>query len=172
MSPQPPLGPDERVASADERPLLEAFLDWHRSIVVAKVSGLDDEAVRRRHVQSSTTLAGVVQHLAGVERSWFLRVLDQRPPDQLPPNSAGDEDSWLLAYDRTVADVVSDYEDACEQSRTAAARHDLDATVPDPRLGQVSLRWIYVHMIEETARHVGHLDILRELTDGATGVDG
>jgi uncharacterized damage-inducible protein DinB len=172
MSLQPPLGPDERVASAGERPLLEAFLDWHRSIVVAKVSGLDDEAVRRRHVPSRTTLAGVVQHLAGVERSWFLRVLDRRAPDQLPPNSAGDEDSWLLAYDRPLADVVSGYEDACEQSRAAAARYALDWTVPEPRLGTVSLRWIYMHMIEETARHVGHLDILRELTDGATGVDG
>jgi hypothetical protein len=53
-----------------------------------------------------------------------------------------------------------------------AARFTLDDTVPNPRLGRVSLRWIYVHMIEETARHAGHADILREQTDGATGFDG
>jgi hypothetical protein len=64
------------------------------------------------------------------------------------------------------------YEQTCELSRQAAARFALDDAVPEPDVGQVSLRWIYVHMIEETARHVGHADILREQTDGTAGVDG
>jgi hypothetical protein len=71
----------------------------------------------------------------------------------------------------TVAGVLADYRAACEQSRTAAAAHGLDDAVPHDRLGMVSLRWIYVHMIEETARHAGHADILREQTDGSTGFD-
>ena len=72
----------------------------------------------------------------------------------------------------TAASLVGEYPRACEESRQTAARFALDDTVPQRRLGRVSLRWIYVHMIEETARHVGHADILREQTEGATGVDG
>jgi hypothetical protein len=66
--------------------------------------------------------------------------------------------------------LVAAYERACAESRAAAAGHGFDDTVPHPRMSQVSLRWIYVHMIEETARHAGHADILRELTDGSTGL--
>ena len=84
----------------------------------------------------------------------------------------GGEDSWELAGDETVGSLVEEYRRTCEQSRQTAARFALDDAVPQRRLGRVSLRWIYVHMIEETARHVGHADILREQTDGATGVDG
>jgi Protein of unknown function (DUF664) len=70
-----------------------------------------------------------------------------------------------------VAGVLADYQAACEQSRAAAAEHELDHVVPHDRLGSVSLRWILVHMVEETARHAGHADILREQTDGSTGFD-
>jgi hypothetical protein len=68
--------------------------------------------------------------------------------------------------------LLAGYEQACADSRRAAAGLSLDRCVPHPRMGQVSLRWIYVHMIEESARHAGHADILREQTDGATGFDG
>jgi hypothetical protein len=77
-----------------------------------------------------------------------------------------------LADTDTIESLVEAYQQTCEQSRQTAARFALDDTVPSARLGQVSLRWIYVHMIEETTRHIGHADILREQTDGATGVDG
>ena len=118
--PDPPLAPDEVVAAGTEREVLEAFLDFHREVLVRKVSGVSEQE----------------------------------------------------ADDETVASLVAEYRRACEESRQTAARFALDDTVPQRRLGQVSLRWIYVHMIEETARHVGHADILREQTDGATGVDG
>jgi hypothetical protein len=82
------------------------------------------------------------------------------------------DDGWGVDDDRQIADLVADYGLACVQSRAIAARLVLDDTVSHPRLGQISLRWVLVHMIEETARHAGHADILREQTDGATGFDG
>ena len=79
--------------------------------------------------------------------------------------------SHLTAVD-TAETLLAGYERACAASRRAASGYALEDSVPHPRLGQVSLRWIYVHLIEETARHAGHADILREQTDGATGFDG
>jgi hypothetical protein len=79
---------------------------------------------------------------------------------------------WTLSSSDTAETLLAGYEQACADSRRAAAGLSLDHCVQHPRLGQVSLRWIYVHMIEESARHVGHADILREQTDGATGFDG
>jgi uncharacterized damage-inducible protein DinB len=168
----PPLAPDELVSTSGEREVLEAFLDLHRGVLVRKVSGISEEDSRRRRVPSMTTLAGLVKHMIGVERGWFERRLAQRSADEIGANVGGGDDSWALADDETVEALIAEYERTCEQSRRTAARFDLDDVVAHPRLGQVSLRWMYVHMIEETARHVGHADILREQTDGATGVDG
>jgi uncharacterized damage-inducible protein DinB len=170
--PSPPLAPDELVATGTERQVLEAFLDFHRDVLVRKVSGVSEQEARYRRVPSMTTLAGLVKHMIGVERGWFQRVLAQRPVAEIGPNVGGGADSWELTEDETVESLVHEYRQTCEQSRQTAAGFGLDDFVPQRRLGQVSLRWIYVHMIEETARHVGHADILREQTDGATGVDG
>ena len=170
--PDPPLAADELVAAGTEREVLEAFLDFHREVLARKVSGVSEQEARHRRVPSKTTLAGLVKHMTGVERGWFQRVLAGRSKAEIGPNVGGGDDSWELADDETVASLVAEYRRACEESRQTAARFALDDTVPQRRLGQVSLRWIYVHMIEETARHVGHADILREQTDGAAGVDG
>ena len=170
--PNPPLAADELVATGAEREVLEAFLDFHREVLVRKVSGVSELEARDRRVPSKTTLAGLVKHMIGVERGWFQRVLAGRPAEEIGPNVGGGDDSWELAEDETVESLVEEYRRTCEQSRQTAARFALDDAVPQRRLGRVSLRWIYVHMIEETARHVGHADILREQTDGATGVDG
>lgn len=170
--PNPPLAPDELVSTGSEREVLEAFLDFHRGVLVRKVSGVPAEDARRRLVPSMTTLAGLVKHMIGVERGWFERRLAQRSIEEIGGNVGGGAESWVLADDETVKALVAEYERACEQSRRTAARFALEDAVPSPRLGRVSLRWIYVHMIEETARHVGHADILREQIDGATGVDG
>jgi len=165
--PDPPLAPDESVSTGSEREVLEAFLDLYRTIVIRKLTGVDDDQARQRLVPSLTTLAGIVKHLASVEREWFQVTLAQRPVDL--PDADGD---WRVGADETVEGLLADYELACRQSREIAARFGVDELVPHPRLGQVSLRWIYVHMIEETARHAGHADILREQTDGAVGFDG
>lgn len=169
-SPEPNLARDELVSAGDERQVLEAFLDLYRDIVVTKVNGVSDVDARRRLVGSSTTLAGIVKHLTSVEREWFNSVLDQRPASEVGVRSA--DDGWQIDPSDNLAALIADYRRACAESRHVASRFTLDHTVSTPRLARVSLRWIYVHMIEETARHAGHADILREQTDGATGFDG
>jgi uncharacterized damage-inducible protein DinB len=165
-----PLSRDELVSAGTEREVLEAFLDLYRDIMVRKVVGLSTEATRTRLVPSSTTLAGLLKHLASVEREWFQSILAQRPAAEVGVHVT--DDGWGIASSDSVDDLVADYRQACAESRAVASGLALDATVPMPRLGRVSLRWVYVHMIEETARHAGHADILREQIDGATGFDG
>ncbi|MFG1901971.1 DinB family protein [Micromonospora carbonacea] len=164
----PTLGP-VLARTGDERAVLEAFLDFHRGIVLRKVAGLSDADARRRLVPSRTTLAGLVKHLTLVERNWFPALLAPGPGDVHVTGEADAADSFTLDGSDTVESLVAGYERACARSREVAARFDLDHVVPQPQLGEVSLRWILTHMIEETARHAGHADILRELTDGATG---
>lgn len=156
-----------RANTGGERTVLEAFLDFYRDVVVRKVRGLADEDARRRLVPSLTTLAGILRHLTVVERNWFVGLLGQRPEAIAGPADEGP--SWTVDPGETVEALIARYERACATSREMAAGFELDHVVPHPDLGQVSLRWIYVHMIEETARHAGHADILRELTDGAVG---
>jgi hypothetical protein len=168
--PERPLGRDELAGTGSERAILAAFLDLYRDIMVAKVTGVSTEAARRRLVPSSTTLAGLIRHLASVEREWFRGILDQRPAEEVGVHVA--DDGWGVGPDETIEGLVADYQRACEESRAVAVRYALDDSVPMARLGRVSLRWIYVHLIEETARHAGHADILREQTDGATGFGG
>jgi uncharacterized damage-inducible protein DinB len=170
MQPDSSLNLDELVSTSGERAVLEAFLDLYRDIVVKKVAGLSSEAAYRRLVPSATTLGGIVAHLASVEREWFQAILAQRPPAEAGVRIA--DDGWGAGPEQSVDELVADYRRACADSRRSAAEFALDDSVPHPRLGGVSLRWIYVHMIEETARHAGHADILREQTDGAVGFDG
>jgi uncharacterized damage-inducible protein DinB len=167
-----PLAADEPISTGTERAVLEAFLDFHRQVFVRKVSGVSEQEARRRRVPSRTTLAGLVNHVIAVERDWFQHVLARRSVEDSCPNVGGGDDSWELAGNEKLESLVEEYRCTGEQSRQTAARFALDGAVPKQEMGQVSLRWIYVHMIEETARHVGHADILREQTDGATGVDG
>ena len=168
--PDPPLAPDELVSAGDEREVLEAFLDLYRVVLTRKLTGLSEAQLRQRHVPSQTTLGGLIKHLAAVEREWFQRVLAGRPEEE--PGDAPQDDGWTLGPGESVGSLIAGYNRACAASRELASGFALGDSVPHPRLGRVTLRWIYVHMIEETARHAGHADILREQTDGATGFDG
>ncbi|RKN18976.1 DinB family protein [Micromonospora musae] len=168
ISIDPTLGP-VLARTGDERAVLESFLDFHRSVVLRKVRGLSDADAARRLVPSATTLAGLLRHLALVERNWFPCLLAPGPGDVYLTSEEDAVTSFVLAPDDTVEHLAAGYEQACARSREVAARFDLDHVVPHPQLGEVSLRWILVHMIEETARHAGQADILRELTDGRTG---
>ncbi len=170
--PGSPPTADQPDSTGSERQVLEAFLDFHRQVLVSKVDGISENEARYRRVPSKTTLAGLIKHMIGVERGWFQEVLARREPEDIGPNVGGGDESWDLAENETVSSLIKEYEQTCEQSRQTAARFALDDAVPEPDIGQVSLRWVYVHMIEETARHVGHADILREQTDGASGIDG
>ena len=158
-------------ADANERQSYEDWLDFHRSVIPRKLHGVPESGARHSFVSSATTLLGLAKHLTGVERNWFAVVLGQRTRAEVGPNNSGGEDSWQLGPDDTIESVLAGYETACARSRQIAVRYDLEETVPHDTSGDISLRTVYVHMIEETARHAGHADILRELLDGATGVD-
>jgi hypothetical protein len=158
--------------TAGERETLEAFLDWYRATIRLKATGVADDDARRRLVPSATTLGGIVKHLRWVELNWFEVVLAGRDRASLPTPPWTDDDpdaDFRMEPHETLDELLELYDAQCARSREIAATRGLDDVGRHRRLGQVSLRWIYVHMIEETARHAGHADILRELTDGATG---
>jgi uncharacterized damage-inducible protein DinB len=154
-----------------ERAMLEAWLEFHRSTLLFKCEGLTDAQRKGRWVPSSRlSLHGLVRHMADVEQSWFTRVLAQRrdtPSHFFVPSL---EDSELVPLDEADWDQdLAVWESACEESRTTAADRSLDDTGTLRSGAPCSLRWIYVHMIEEYARHNGHADFLRELADGTVG---
>ncbi|MDI1290091.1 MAG: DinB family protein [bacterium] len=158
-----------------ERELMEARLDRCRAETVRKVSGLGWNLATRRLGSSATSAAGVLKHLTDVERWLFRHYLEgeaevPRRTREETPNGAFDLYDW-----DTLDDLIADYELACEESRDRASRHDLSdrtALVVDWLELQPSLRWVYLHMIEETARHNGHLDIYRELLDDRSMTTG
>jgi uncharacterized damage-inducible protein DinB len=159
------LLPDEVVSTAGERAMLEAFLDLYRGEVVGKIAGLSEGDARRRLAPSLTTVGGVLKHLRWVEVGWFHQVLGARSGDNRRAHERRSE--FVLEQHETVDSLVAEYRAACATSRSLAADCSLDAALPHDGMGQVSVRWIYVHMIEETARHAGQLDILREQIDAA-----
>ncbi len=155
-----------------EREMLERWLDFHRVTLLLKSEGLD--AAQRTACPVATSklsLHGLVRHMAEVERSWFRRVLQSEPdaPFLWYDPSVG-RDSELVPLDTAdwEADVAA-WQAECEASRQAAAGRSLEDTGTTRRGDACSLRWIYVHMIEEYARHNGHADLIRELVDGAVG---
>jgi uncharacterized damage-inducible protein DinB len=158
--------------TAGEREMLEAWLDHHRQTLLMKCAGLSADQLKLKSVPpSALSLLGLVRHMAEVERSWFRR------------NFGGDKDlPWVYCTDKSpdgdfddveTADAPMDF--AIFQAETTAADavaagRELNDTFVHPRRGtEISLRWVYVHMIEEYARHNGHADLLRECIDGITG---
>ena len=169
------LDPD---TAGDEHTSLSQFLDFHRATLVIKASGLSSEQLAARAVPSSAiTLGGTLKHLALVEDDWFQVKFLGRPelePWASAPFDVDPDWDWHSAVDDTPDDLLRLYDAACTRSRAAVVEvgGDLDrrSAVTDPRTGAtISLRWILLHMIEETARHNGHADLLREAIDGAVG---
>jgi uncharacterized damage-inducible protein DinB len=153
-----------------ERDMLEGWLEFHRTTLLLKCEELDDASRKTRPVPSSKlSLHGLVRHMAEVERNWFRRVLLRQPDLPSIWYDRAVEDSELVPLDDAdwEADLAA-WQTECDASRKAAADHQLDDT--GERRGEpCSLRWIYVHMIEEYARHNGHADLIRELVDGSVG---
>jgi uncharacterized damage-inducible protein DinB len=153
-----------------DREMLEGWLEFHRTTLLLKCEGLDDAQRKARPVATSNlSLHGLVRHMAEVERNWFSRVLLSAP--DTPPiwYDPAVQDSELVPLDDAdwAADLAA-WQAQCETGRRNAAGKDLGFT--GERSGEtVSLRWIYVHMVEEYARHNGHADLIRELVDGAVG---
>jgi uncharacterized damage-inducible protein DinB len=161
---------------AQEREMLDAWLDYHRATLAVKCEGLTDDQLRAQAVPpSSLSLLGLVRHMGEVERSWFRRVLggEQAPPRYYSDeNRDGDFDD-VAAADVAAADVAEAFgywRDECAHARErAAAAPSLDMIGTGRSGERYSLRWIMVHMIEEYARHNGHADLLRERIDGTVG---
>jgi uncharacterized damage-inducible protein DinB len=152
-----------------ERPMLEAWLEFHRTTLLLKCEGLDEALRKARPISSSVlSLHGLVRHMAEVERNWFRRVLLRDDCGWIWFDPAIDDSELVPLDDADWESDVATWQGQCDASRAAAAAHALDDT--GLRHGEpCSLRWIYVHMIEEYARHNGHADLLRELVDGAVG---
>ena len=154
---------------AGERDSLEAWVDYHRATLLTKCAGLDAEQLAQRTcAPSSLSLLGLVRHLTEVE-GWF-HDFDGEPYGQWYSTDE-DPDACFNAVDAARAeDDLAAYRASVERARAAVEGRGLDEISPEPDDGKpVSLRWIYLHMIEEYARHNGHADLLRERFDGATG---
>jgi uncharacterized damage-inducible protein DinB len=146
---------------ADERTQVEEFLDTNRDELVEALEGLTEEQARRRLVPSLTTLLGLVKHVTWAEQVWFHVALAGRTREELGIPHENDP-SWDLDDQDTVASVLADYRRVCAEAREIASAYALDDLVLHNRRGPLTLRWLYLHMIEEIARHAGHADILRE----------
>ncbi|MGW4065438.1 DinB family protein [Amycolatopsis sp. NPDC004747] len=167
MTERPPR-PDVPLTGG-EREILTGLLDYHRATVAWKAGGLTEAQARQAHLPSELmTVARLVAHLTLNEWFWFGVVVD------------GEEDTWAEKLEQdpdaefrvppgtSPETLLADYEKQCARSREIVAAHGLDDEVTH-KDETFNVRWVVAHMIEETARHAGHLDLLRELTDGLTG---
>jgi uncharacterized damage-inducible protein DinB len=152
----------------DEKAQLYAALDRHRDLVPWKVEGLSDDQLRRPVVPSGTTVLGLVKHLAAVDVSWFCWTFG-RETEPLPFDDNDPEADLRVTPEESADDILRFYARARLASDVVIKELDLEDQGTTWDGTTVNLRWVLIHMIEETARHVGHLDILRELLDGATG---
>lgn len=155
--------------AADEKTTLEGMLDHYRALLLDICSGLPEDQLRRPMVPSGTSLLGIIKHLSFVERSWFQERVGNEP-FELPFDPDADPDAdWRIEENETAEDVFSMYRASINRSRQTMANKSLDDLVESPHRRGYSVRWVLAHMLEETARHTGHADILRELIDGRTG---
>jgi uncharacterized damage-inducible protein DinB len=164
---------DDVPVSWDERTVLMTMLNYTRDTVHAKCAGISQENAARAPLPGSplTTICGLVSHLRWVEHSWIEHKM-LGGPDEGPWTDEDPDREMRIAVDLPMTHLLSEYRDACRRHDQLIAGLDLDS----PSRGElgwrsepVTLRWILFHLIEETARHNGHLDILRELADGVTG---
>lgn len=168
----------EPALRVDERTSLAQFLDAQRAAVVRLVSGLDKDQLATTLPTSDLTLAGLLKHLALVEDSWFQEeFLGRQIPEPFADVDWDADPDWEFrtALDDDPSWLLRRYEEACERSRSVVASHSLDdlSVATSRRIDRgthYSLRWIVLHLIEETARHAGHADLLRQAADGTTGV--
>jgi uncharacterized damage-inducible protein DinB len=157
----------------DERDQLLSFLAQQRTAVTAAAFGLTDEQARSVPTASSLSIGGLIRHLAMTERGWMDIVLGR---------ASGSEAEYLANFQMSPADALADvlalYDQVASETAAIVGRRGLDERVAVPKgvpwfpqdVESWSLRWVLLHLIEETARHAGHADILRESIDGATAV--
>lgn len=157
----------------DERTILTTMLDYARDTVHAKCEGLSEADARRAPLPGSplTTISGLVSHLRWVEYGW-IEVTLLGGEDNGPWTDEDPDREMRIALGMPLAQLLAEYRASCDKYRAIVASMDLDTPSKGPmswRSEPVTLRWILFHLVEETARHNGHLDILREMADGVTG---
>jgi uncharacterized damage-inducible protein DinB len=162
--------------SGPELQALTAFLDFQRETVLLKTEGLSREQLAQQLPSSSLTLAGLLNHLALVEDSWFPVRFLGLPDDPLWAGvdwEADPDHEFHTALDLTPEELRERYRRACDRSREVVAQAgglDQLSVGTSRRTGnRWDLRWVLLHLIEETARHAGHADLLRESIDGSVG---
>jgi uncharacterized damage-inducible protein DinB len=151
-----------------EKESLQASLDRHRDVILWKLEGLSDEALRRPMTPSGTNLLGLVKHLAAVEYGWFVLTFG-REAEPLPFADDDPDADLRVGPDETTEDILAFHRRARAAADRVVAEVDLDDTGRAWFGDAVSMRWVLIHMIEENARHAGHVDIVRELIDGTVG---
>ena len=151
-----------------ERETLVGILNQNRAVMLWKLEGLGEALARKPAVPSGTSMLGLVKHLAWVERGWFLSFIGGQKINH--PSTADDPDAdFRVEENETIASISQLYVDAVTEANAVIdAADNLDVT-GKRRDRERSLRWVLIHMIEETARHAGHADIVRETLDGITG---
>ncbi len=154
--------------TGDEKTSLRTSLDRHRDVVLWKIEELDDEQLRSPMTPSGTSLLGLVKHLAAVEYGWFCETFG-RETEPLPFDEDDPEADLRVSPSESTAEIIAFYGRARAAADQVIDQLDVDDLGTAWSGDQVSLRWVLIHMIEETARHAGHMDIARELIDGATG---
>ena len=149
--------------------MLIAFNDQQRATLIWKLDGLSDDQLRKPHEVTGFSLLGLLKHLIRVERTWFQQRLMGEHIDGQP----NDDTAWVPGSDETFELLVLQYLEACRRSNDIARSLPMDH--PARRPGEdgegPSMQWVLLHMIEETARHLGHADVIRQSIDGATGVN-
>jgi hypothetical protein len=151
-----------RPFTGSERELLENTLDLNRRELVRVVEHLSESQSREKRVPSLTTPVSLIKHCAAAERIWFQRTLAGTSVEDCDGHAVGGDGSYHVPEDETLAKVITEYGAACRRSTEIAARFHLDDVVEHHVVGTVSLRFIYLGMIAEVARHAGHADILTE----------
>ncbi|HEY3059908.1 MAG TPA: DinB family protein [Chloroflexota bacterium] len=154
--------------TGSEKDSLFASLERHRDAVLWKVENLDDAGLRRSVTPSGTNLLGLVKHLGAVEYAWFCETFGV-PTEPLPFDEQDENADLRVRPGETTQDVLAFYARARAAADQTIAAHDLNDLGRAWFGESVSMRWVLIHMIEETARHAGHMDIVRELIDGKTG---
>lgn len=154
--------------TANEKEALHVALDRHRDVVLWKLDGLDDEQVRRPMTPTGTSLLGLVKHLASVEYGWFCETFG-RETEQLPFDENDENADLRPEPGESTEDIVAFYGRARAAADAVIDELSVDALGTAWFGDPVTMRWVLVHMVEETARHAGHMDIVRELIDGRAG---
>jgi len=161
----------DKISTETERDALCSFLDQQRDALIRKIDGLSDEDARTAATVSSLSLLSLLKHSAIWERRWFQIIFaGRRFPDEWPAVDEKRDATFALDDEDTVESILGYYREQTAISREITASHDLDARCARPDLVDENLRWVALHLIEETARHAGHADIIRETIDGGRGL--